>query len=194
MAVMNPQLNNDLRQMFKTVNRFMLLMWRLGLGREINIWPDGIGRIMVLVHTGRKTHAIRRTPINYAVVDGEVYCVAGFGRRADWYQNILLNPHVEIWLPDGWWAGVAEEVTDSKLRLPLIRAVMIASGFAGRMAGFNADMPNAALDSLTADYRLIRIQRTCGCTGAGGPGELAWIWPISSLLLLFAFLARPRRR
>ncbi len=194
MAAMNPQVENELRQGFKYVNRFMLFMWRLGLGQWINIWPDGIGRIMVIVHTGRKTHMVRRTPVNYAMVDGELYCVAGFGHRADWYQNILHNSQVEVWLPDGWWAGVAEEVTDSKLRLPLIRAVLVASGFAGRMAGFTPEMSNEALDSLTADYRLVRIQRTCGCTGAGGPGELAWVWPLSVMLMAVVWLLRPRGR
>jgi hypothetical protein len=52
--------------------------------------------------------------VNYAIVDGEVYCTAGFGAVSDWYRNIRTNPEVEVWLPDGWWAGVAEEVTDAK--------------------------------------------------------------------------------
>ena len=67
---------------------------------------DLSGQIMVLTHTGRKSGLRRRTPVNYALVDGEVYCTAGFGQISDWYRNILANPQVEVWLPDGWWAGV----------------------------------------------------------------------------------------
>ena len=102
------QREENMRMAFKLINGFMLGMWRLGLGQFINIWPEGIGRIMVLSHTGRKTGLRRQSPVNYALLGGEIYCVAGFGKRADWYRNMLANPLVEVWLPDGWWAGVAE--------------------------------------------------------------------------------------
>ena len=114
MTELEQQQEENLRQSFKQFNKFMLAMWRLGLGSFINIWPDGIGRIMVLTHTGRKTRLRRRTPLNYAVVNGEVYCTAGFGSKSDWYQNILVYPHVEIWLPDSWWAGTAVDETDEE--------------------------------------------------------------------------------
>ena len=45
------------------------------------------------------------TPVNYALVDGEVYCTAGFGPRTDWYRNILADPNVRLWLPQGWRCG-----------------------------------------------------------------------------------------
>ena len=49
--------------------------------------------------------------MNYASVDGDIYCTAAFGKGADWYLNIVANPQVEVWLPDGRWAGIAEDVT-----------------------------------------------------------------------------------
>ena len=42
----NPELENKLRQGFKYLNRFMLLMWRLGLGKWLNMWPAGLGRYL----------------------------------------------------------------------------------------------------------------------------------------------------
>ena len=50
-----PSLNleESMRQGFKYFNRFMILMWRLGLGKFINIWPAVIGQIMVVTHTGQ---------------------------------------------------------------------------------------------------------------------------------------------
>ena len=84
-----------MQQGFKQFNKFMLLMWRLGLGPWINAWPEGIGRIMVITPTGRKSGLKRQTPINYAIVDGEVFCMAGFGKTSDWYRNVKANPGVE---------------------------------------------------------------------------------------------------
>src|SRR3990172_8866162 len=144
----------------------MLTLWRLGLGGWFNVWPEVSGRIMVITHTGRKTGARRRTPVNYAVVDGEVYCVAGFGGNSDWYRNIVAHPEVEVWLPDGWWAGAAEEVTDAAARLPLMRQVLIGSGFAAYVAGLDPiHMTDEELDRATARYPLMHIRRTEARTG-----------------------------
>jgi deazaflavin-dependent oxidoreductase (nitroreductase family) len=188
-------LDENLRQGFKYINRFMVLMWRLGLGRHVNFWPEGIGRIMVLTHTGRKTSVPRQTPVNYAIVDGDIYCTAAFGSASDWYRNIQKDPLVEIWLPDGWWAGRAEDISDSAERLHLLREVLIASAFAARAAGINPrTATDAELDHLTLSYRLVRISRTEARTGRNGPGELAWIWPLATMSLLPAILLRGRKK
>ncbi len=185
MTNLSPQLDSQLRQGFKYFNPFMLGLFRLGLAPFVNAWPDVGGRIMVLTHTGRKTGRRRRTPVNYALVRGDVYCLAGFGRQADWYQNIRHTPAVEVWLPDGWWAGEAEDVSDSPDRLPLLRLVLIASGFAAYAAGVDPrQMEDDQLASVTAGYRLVRIRRVEARTGAGGPGDLAWVWPAAAMALL----------
>jgi hypothetical protein len=79
MTITDPHTEERLRQGFKHFNRFMMLMWRLGLGPWVNAWPEVGGRIMVITHTGRKTGIRRRTPVNYTIADGEVYCTSGFG-------------------------------------------------------------------------------------------------------------------
>src|SRR4029450_1428057 len=158
---------------FKYFNRFMLLMWRLGLGPSMSAYPDVGGRIMVIAHTGRKSGAVRRSPVNYAVVDDELYCTAGFGKGTDWYRNIVAHPNVEVWMPDGWWSGVAEDVTDDPRRLPLLRQVLIGSGVVAPAFGIDPKtMRDDALDAVTKEYRLIHIRRTAACTGPGGPGDL----------------------
>ena len=187
------------RYFFKQFNRFMLLMWWLGLGKWINMWPSVGGRIMVISHTGRKTGLRRRTPVNYVLINGDVYCTAGFGRVSDWYRNIMAHTAVEIWLPDGCWFGETADVSDSEMRLPLMRQVLIASGFAAYLAGINPRaMTDEELDQATADYRLIRIHRTAACTGTDGPGDLAWILPVAAFALLlfwlWRYLARKRSR
>lgn len=195
-----------LRLGFKYFNRFMLLLWRLGLGGWVNGWPTVGGRILVLLHTGRKSGRRRRTPVNYfecisartgafrAAMDGDLYCTAGFGGVSDWYRNLLVNPMVEVWLPTGWWTGVAEDVTQQAGSLPILRQVLINSGFAAHMAGINPmTMTDEELRVVTKEYRLILIRRTAACTGAGGPGDLAWIWPLATLVLLLYRLL-PKKR
>lgn len=166
-----------LRQGFKYLNRMMLLMWRLGLGRWADSWPSVAGRIMVITHTGRRSGLRRRTPLNYAFVDGAVYCTAGFGGGSDWYRNVLADPNVEIWLPHGRWDGVAEEVSTIDSRLPLLREVLRGSGAVTYMVGIDPDrMDDAALAAATNPYKLVRIKLVAPRSGPGGPGDLAWVW------------------
>ena len=77
-----------------------------------------------------------------------------------------------MWLPNGWWAGEAEEVTDPDIRTPLLRQVLIDTGFAAHAVGIEpVGMTNAELEAATVDYRLIHIRRTGARTGLGGPGR-----------------------
>lgn len=181
----------SLRQMFRYFNRFMVAMWRLGMGPLINIWPQVIGRIMVISHTGRKSGLLHQTPVNYALIDGEIFCVSGYGTQSDWYQNIAVSPEVEVWLPQGWWTGQAFIDDDRPDRLDIMRQVLIGSGFAAPLfAGiYPRKINNLELEQLTKDYRLIRIHRTQACTGPGGPSDLAWIWPALACMMVIFWLA-----
>lgn len=184
--------SRELRQMFHTVNRFMLLLWRLGLHRWWNGTKFG-GSVMVILHTGRKTGLTRYTPVNYAWQEGEVYCSAGFGTDSDWYRNLLVNPSVEIWTLEGRWAGKAEDVSDAEDAPAILRQVLVASGFAGPLFGVNPkQLSNDALKRLLEEYRLVRIRLTEARTGPGGPGDLAWIWPFATFILLLLVLRRKR--
>ena len=196
MTILSPRTEETLRQGFKRyLNPFMLLMWRLGLGTFLNLWPEVGGRIMVIAHEGRKTGQRRYTPVNYAIVDGEVYCTAGFGRISDWYRNIMINPNVEVWLPDGWWAGVVEDLSDSPKRLPLLRQVIIGSGGVAYMFGIDPiRMTDEQLHAVTSKYPLLHIWRTGPRTGRGGPGDLAWVWPLATMFLIPLALSRRRSK
>jgi len=184
---------DQLRTVFKAFNQFMLLLWRLGLGA----WGNGTefgGSIMVIKHTGRKTGLTRHTPVNYAVVDGDVYCTAGFGKVSDWYRNIMVKPEVEVWLPDGRWAGIAEDVSNAENGPHLLRQVIRASGFAAPLFGVNPkNLTDEDFKNLLESYRLIRIRKADALTGPGGPGELSWIWPVTTFVLLWLLLRKRRR-
>jgi deazaflavin-dependent oxidoreductase (nitroreductase family) len=150
-----PEQMNDLRKIFRAMNRFMVFMWKIGMGRMVNIWPAVIGRIMVIKHCGRKSGREYLTPVNYAIVDGEVYCTAGFGSISDWYRNIQANPDIELWLPEGKRKAQAEDISDSPNRLFLLKQVIIASGFAAPLFGVDPKKSDDEFDAMTKDYRLV---------------------------------------
>lgn len=149
---------NSLRKIFRAGNQFMVFLWKIGLGKAINMWPAGFGRIMVIKHRGRRSGKEYLTPVNYAIVDGKIYCTAGFGSISDWYRNILVYPPVELWLPEGKHLACAEDISTSPDRLFLLRQVIIASGFAGPLFGVNPKKLNdEELNQVSKNYRLVHF-------------------------------------
>ena len=149
-----------LRGFFRVMNRFMVFMWKMGFGKMINCWPPGFGHIMIIKNKGRKTGKERLTPVNYAIVDQQIYCTAGFGSGSDWYRNILAQPQVELWLPDGKHQAYVEDVSDSPDRIALLREVITASGFAGPLFGVNPKQcSDEKLAAITKDYRLLNFKQ-----------------------------------
>ncbi len=194
MTIMNPQVELGLRKAFKTFNHFMILLWKLGLGSLMQFIPQVTGRIMVITHIGRKTGLKYHTPANYAIIGDDIYCTAAFGTQADWYLNIVKNPTVEVWLPEGWWQGTAEDVSNADNRIEIMRQVLISSGFATYLFGINPHMPDEKLSVVTSSYRLLRIHREEAATGKDGPGGLSWIWPLATFLLLPLALRRCKKK
>ena len=194
MTLLNPDTENTLRYAFKRFNPFMVGLFRLGLGWMLNFWPKVGGRIMVITHTGRKSGLPRRTPVNYAPIDGDLYCTAGFGATSDWYRNIQANPEVEVWLPRDWRRGSAEDISQDPRRILFLRQVIIASGVVGPMVGVNPHkMNDEEFDRATTKYRLVRIRPKEQLSGPGGPGDLAWVWIPIALAGVILLLLRRRR-
>jgi len=149
---------NALRRVFHAMNPFMVFMLKIGMGWMMEIIPSVSGRIMVIKHHGRKSGKEYLTPVNYASVDGEVYCTAGFGSGSDWYKNMMVNPDIEILLIKGWLKARAEDVSDVPNRLFLLRQVLIGAGFAAPLFGINPRKVNdKQLDTLSKEYRLVHF-------------------------------------
>jgi deazaflavin-dependent oxidoreductase (nitroreductase family) len=71
------------------------------------------GRLVLLLTTiGRKSGLPRVTPLQYEDVDGIIYIAAARGRQADWFRNIVANPHVQVQVKNRCFSGMAEPVTD----------------------------------------------------------------------------------
>jgi deazaflavin-dependent oxidoreductase (nitroreductase family) len=150
---------STLRRLFHAMNYFMVFMWKIGLGKFINCWPAVGGRIMVIRHRGRKSGREYLTPVNYAIVENEIYSAAGFGAGTDWYRNILADPCPELWLPQGRRQARAIDVSDSPRRVDLLRAITIASGLAGPLLGVDQrKLTDEQMAAIGKDYRLIHFR------------------------------------
>jgi deazaflavin-dependent oxidoreductase (nitroreductase family) len=107
--------------------------------RMVTNYKHGIGptRIVLLLTTiGRKSGLPRITPLQYETVDDVIYIASARGQEADWFKNILANPHVHVQMREREFDAMAEPVTDPlriadfiELRLKrhpvMIRLIMI---------------------------------------------------------------------
>jgi deazaflavin-dependent oxidoreductase (nitroreductase family) len=166
--------DQGLRRVFSLLNKFFMVpAYRLGLGACIS--NPLTGYIMVVKTTGRKSGITRYTPVNYALIDGCVYCMSGFGVKSDWYFNVRADPRIEAILPGGALWGVAEEVTDAEEWLRATRQLLRNAGFAGFLLGFN---PFTASDDEVREkcqgIPLLRIRPAGVGSGPADPG--GWLW------------------
>jgi len=192
--ILEPRALEAMRRGFNLMNKGMVPLWRLGLGRMLNSWPDGTGQMLVLEHVGRRSGAPYRTPVDFSRVGDDLYCVAAFGEKTHWYRNILAAPGFAVWLPDGRWLASADDASDDHRRLALMRQVLIDSGFAARLIGLDPGrMSDEDLDRATSTYRLLRIHPLRREASSDGPGSLAWVWAVG-LLAVLALVARRATR
>lgn len=85
------------RGLLKWGFKLPIVLYRARLG-----WLLG-HRFLLLTHHGRKTGKIRRTVLEVVRFDattGESVVLSAYGKRADWYQNLLAHPAVEV--QTGW--------------------------------------------------------------------------------------------
>lgn len=170
-----------LRRFLWFVNKFFMVpLFRLGLGAWVG--NPLTGYIMVLKSIGRKTGQVRYTPVNYAILNGNVYVSAGFGKIADWFRNLQSNPHVELLLPGGAVAGIAEEVSDLAESTGALRQVLKNSGFVGLAMGLNPSaMPDDLMREKLKGCPVVRIRPMGIGSGAGDAG--GWLWLLGLMVI-----------
>jgi len=183
-----------LRAAFRVLNKFMVAMFRLGLGPYVGGNPY-TGYIMVITTIGRRSGRPRRTPVNYALGDKEVYCLAGFGRRSDWCRNVVANPDVRVWIGRQGWAGHAGVMTEPVEWLPIYRQIARRAGFADRAFTKEAisELSDERLLRVGAEGPVVRIRLDRELPRSEGPGDLAWLWPVVGSAFAAGWLTGRRR-
>ena len=88
----------------KALNARMVSNYRRGLG------PTRV--VLLLTTIGRKSGLPRITPLQFEAVNGVYYVASARGQEADWFKNILANPHVQVQIQDQQFDAIAEPITD----------------------------------------------------------------------------------
>jgi deazaflavin-dependent oxidoreductase (nitroreductase family) len=146
----------SLSRFFWRLMKFTRIWYSLGLGSIV-------GRvILLLTTTGRKSGLPRVTPLQYEEEDSVIYVASARGQKADWFRNIVANPHVEVRVKARRFHGISEPITDVarivdflELRLrrhPRMMSVML------RLAGLPAKADRAQLEQYAAKIALVAIR------------------------------------
>lgn len=172
------------RPLHRAIYRLPILEWRLGLGPLI-------GRmILILSTTGRKSGLVRRTALQYHRCNGRVFVLNGYGDCADWYRNILADPHVTLQTATGVQPARGRRVTDKAelhaaydcfAHSPALRATTRLLGVPMTREVFSANRDQ---------FCLVVFEPTGEPTPPPLPADLAWIWLIIPVALMQRWLAR----
>jgi deazaflavin-dependent oxidoreductase (nitroreductase family) len=172
----------------KALWRAPLILWRLGLG------PLSGRLFLVLTVRGRKSGLPRRTMLEYYELNGVKYVTCAFGERAQYYRNILADPHVTIQTADGTESVRAVRVTDDDEFIavyelfkrrdpPLFYAYLNALGIEPTVE-----------DVLIHQDRIhfLRFEPTAARSLPGLEVDLAWLWPVVFLMLVALRWLKPK--
>ncbi len=96
-VISDPSYRKSFHQRLQSSNRFVVALYRMGFLPLL-----GAGKTtMLLITRGRKTHRLRRFPVGYFRIDGNIHLLSGWGRDSNWYKNLRANP-TEVWLQIGF--------------------------------------------------------------------------------------------
>lgn len=189
-----------LRRGFRIMNRVTVPAIEAGFGPRLA--TPATGSMLVLRTVGQRSGLPRQAPLGYALVDGRIVVVAGYGRATHWFRNALANPDVEVALPGAVVAGRAEEITDPEERRQAFRAVILAEGVVGRLAVGDLRSASAeCLDELAEGLPVLAVTPRKIRPGPFDPGGGYWRWStaegllsVAAVVLAWRFGAARRRR
>ncbi len=178
------------RTVFKYMNMYyMVPLSKLGLLP----WMQNplTGYIMILQTIGRKSGKPRLTPLNYALADGYIYCMAGFGSGTHWLANLKANPTVEVHIAGTALRGTAEIVTDDEEAQRIFIQIIHNCGFASLLVSLN---PLTLTDEKILQKRgpevAVRIRPSEVIGGSFDPGGRGWILTTLVQMAFFLWLSR----
>ncbi|NOY98649.1 MAG: nitroreductase family deazaflavin-dependent oxidoreductase [Chloroflexi bacterium] len=99
------------RPLLRAFMRFPIYLYRARLG-----WLMG-NRFLMLNHTGRKSGLPRYVVLEVVAHDeasGTYYVVSGWGKKADWYRNVLKTPSVTVQVKNRRFDALAETLPEEE--------------------------------------------------------------------------------
>jgi len=83
------------------------------VGRYGRLGPPA-GMVLLLTTRGRRSGLERVTPLQYEEIDGVFYVGSARGARADWFRNLVADPHVRLQVGQRQVEAEAEPITDPR--------------------------------------------------------------------------------
>ncbi|MGZ3610784.1 MAG: nitroreductase family deazaflavin-dependent oxidoreductase [Ktedonobacteraceae bacterium] len=178
------------RTVLKYMNKYyMVPLSKLGLLP----WMQNplTGYIMVLQTIGRKSGRPRLTPLNYALADGYIYCIAGFGSGTHWLANLKANPVVEVRIAGTALRGSAEIVTESEETHRSFIQIIHNCGLASLLVGLNPfTLTDEKILQKCGPEVVVRIRPEEMIGGPFDPGGKGWILATLVQIAFILYLSR----
>jgi deazaflavin-dependent oxidoreductase (nitroreductase family) len=166
---------------WREVVRTPMLLLALGMG-----WMLHPMKLLVLTTRGRKTGEARHTVLEYRRHGSKLYVVSAWGKRPNWLNNLLNEPHVTVQIGQQEIAAKASLVTDSAEAL---RALYMFQRTGPVYEAIIANMSKSdsldlrSLKKVAGDFTVIRIDML------HGKAALRGIQPLSPHLGLMVLVA-----
>jgi deazaflavin-dependent oxidoreductase (nitroreductase family) len=174
------------RNVIIPVLRLPLLAYRLGLG-----WLAGAAKIMVLTTRGRSSGMARHAPIEFRRHGKKIYVVSAWGKRPDWYKNLVANPLVSLKIGQQNMAAQATTVEDpaEALRVLLLfrkTNPVIYDAILARLS--NEKMVDLkTLPAIASRFTIVRFDPVNEpSTLPTIKSNLVWVWPVALVGLMTA--------
>jgi deazaflavin-dependent oxidoreductase (nitroreductase family) len=161
-----------------TINRLLfkapLVLWRLGLGPLLG------RQMLVLTTQGRNSGRPRHTMLTCTSLGASYYVISGWNERADWYRNILHNPHVTVQAAGPPFGAAARRVTDLA-EFETVMGLIFRTGGDSHFGPWlkSLDIAYDLQDVLAKRERVFLV--ALEPTDHPGPpplsSDLLWVWP-----------------
>lgn len=168
-----------------------LTLWRMGLGPLM-------GHVFLVIgHTGRKSGLPRYTMVEHHVTsDGRIIAPCAFGDKAQWYKNMVADPHVTIENHHGAFSMVARRIEKDD---ELLAAYTLFNKRNPMMFGEYLEtlgIANTPGDVLAHKDRVVLITFDPTDTPTPPPLEvdLQWVWWVIGAILLGLLRTRKKRQ
>ena len=87
--------------------RLPLYLYEAGLGWMLRPFP-----FLILTTKGRRTGLTRHAVLEYRRHGSKLYIISGWGAKAHWYQNAMMNTDVTVQINGQEWKACAAPVED----------------------------------------------------------------------------------
>jgi deazaflavin-dependent oxidoreductase (nitroreductase family) len=160
-----------------------------------------IGRHVLIITTkGRKSGLPRHTMTEFHILNDKIYVPCAFAPKADWYKNIVADPHVTVQTWEGPQSMTASRVTDDEELRTVYQFIRQRNQVMMDWYLESQDVRADPDDVVAHKERIyfIRFDPTTEASPSSSPPplrvDLAWLWPLITVWAVSWQRRRWRRR